>query len=202
MNENELKTRLQRESAALSEPFSEELCRRIMSKIHEEAVHSPKSFSDAPQSSFFHRQTIFHYAAAICCSILIGIGIWPYVQQFKSSNPLDIHQTAQLEEKASVTIPAAEGSSIEVLDVSEVTLAPVLPNDLDFRLESSSPQELTAVLLPGNGVVQITKKIHGQTSSVSETELEEIPSAETITDLWDKTSSMVSVPITWIFAED
>lgn len=98
MNENEFKSRLQKDADTLHVSFSEEMLSRIMtqilenpefaarqthSDIHSEShgdTHSDTHSKAAQDSSFTCFQRFFHHIALcmtlVCASVFIGIGVW------------------------------------------------------------------------------------------------------------------------------
>ena len=197
MNENELKTRLQRDAELFSKFFDEELYQRIKKKVSVQVAPSP-----------VHRPNhlMFLYATLICSSIFMGIGIWSLMQRHSMTDSSSITQTDvnlyQSDTRMNI-MPSQVGLATESMSVqpppcqSQPSVFDV-PNGTLFDLSVPQPQPLEKyiqVLIPGRDLIHLGRHIDSQPENQGAQE------EDAATTFFDEAAEFVRVPVGWILEE-
>jgi len=207
MNENELKTRLQRDAERFSPSFNEELCKRIMYEF---------SMRPKPKRWGAHRRFSLQYVVLVCSSIFIGIGVWSLIQHHVSHlRPIPKMQMAVNSSHSDSTMNimpsrvALSPNSTSISTPAPLQVQPSVseaPNGTLFNLsvpKAQSLEELPKVLIPGLGLVRLSRHLELQPETRQDVQPENQlePENHPASNFWNDATEVVRVPVGWILEE-
>lgn len=210
MNEDELKSRLQKDAEAFGVDFSEELLHQIMMRTENTPMDvsgsvSPKTLRK-PSSGHFRPLTL--PAARFVAALLIGLGIWgicnPAGRHPRNSFPAGFTNAPQktqnphsvgLDEAAS-GMNSLDFSSDSLFNLTDETGNPVLLSSTDWDTYTHDIPRLAKNFFHNTNFVQNSSEMD------FEEEEGEADGKISLSKFIHTSSLVLNAPVVWIFEED